>query len=204
MVLDGRVLGRKPEGIPSHRMQHVVAVHPHVAGQGVADGVVAHVPHVERTRRIGQHLQDVVLLLARVQTLGGIEVGIVVPALGPFLFDGLRIVTAFILLTAGSGGRGDGRLRGFAYTRASPSFIILILPALPLGGFGQTESLRGGLDILLDLLNQLADAAGSLFDHLANRLGGAFHRFAGRLRRAAILVLLGLLYRLHDLRSFNL
>ena len=190
-------------------MQHVVAIHPHVAGQGVADGVVAHVPHVERARRIGQHLEHVVLLLTRVQALGGIEVGIVVPALGPFLFDGLRMVTAFIPLTGGNGGREGGRLRGFVYTRASPIFIlifilILILPALRSGGFGQTEFLGGGLNILLDLLNQLADAPGGLLDHLANRLGGAFHHFFGRLRRAGILVLLGLLDWLHDLRSYKL
>ena len=60
-VLDGRVLRRQAEGVPAHGVQHVVALHALVAGDHVADGVVAHVAHVELARRVGEHLQAVVL-----------------------------------------------------------------------------------------------------------------------------------------------
>ena len=50
-VGDGGVLGRQAEGVPAHRLQHVVALHAHVARQHVADGVVAHVAHVQPARR---------------------------------------------------------------------------------------------------------------------------------------------------------
>ncbi len=47
LVFQGSVFGGEPEGIPAHGMEDVVALHPHVAGQGVANGVVADVAHVE-------------------------------------------------------------------------------------------------------------------------------------------------------------
>src|SRR4051794_14012912 len=31
VVLDGRVLGGKPESVPTHGVKHVIAAHPHVA-----------------------------------------------------------------------------------------------------------------------------------------------------------------------------
>ena len=43
-ALDGRVLRRQAEGVPAHRVQHVVAAGAHVAGDHVAHGVVAHMP----------------------------------------------------------------------------------------------------------------------------------------------------------------
>ena len=61
LVLDRRVLGRQAECIPTHRLQHVVPGHALVAADHVADGVVAHVAHVQRTGRIRQHRQAVVL-----------------------------------------------------------------------------------------------------------------------------------------------
>ncbi len=65
VVLDGGVFRGQAEGIPAHGMKHVVAVHPHVAGEGVANGVVAHVSHVQRARGIGQHFEHVVFLFCR-------------------------------------------------------------------------------------------------------------------------------------------
>ena len=43
----GRVLRGQPEGVPAHGMEHVEAPHTFVAGHHVADGVVAHVAHVD-------------------------------------------------------------------------------------------------------------------------------------------------------------
>ncbi len=65
VVLDRRVLGRQAERVPPHRLQHVVPGHALVAADDVADGVVAHVAHVQRAGRIRQHRQAVVLGLVR-------------------------------------------------------------------------------------------------------------------------------------------
>jgi len=95
VVLDGRIFRRQAEGIPSHGMKDVVAVHPHIAGEGVTDGVVAHMAHVQDAGGIGQHFEDVVFLLGSVG-LGGVELGIVLPALEPFGFHALRIVAVVV------------------------------------------------------------------------------------------------------------
>ena len=66
VVVDGRVLGRQPEGVPAHRHQHVEALHPQVARHHVVDGVVADVAHVQLAARVGQHRAGVELRPARV------------------------------------------------------------------------------------------------------------------------------------------
>ena len=64
LVLDGGVLGGQAEGIPAHGLQHAVAAHLVPAGEHVADGVVAHMAHVQLARRVGEHGQAVILGLA--------------------------------------------------------------------------------------------------------------------------------------------
>ena len=59
LVVHRRIFRRHAEGVPAHRLQHVFAAHPLVAGDDVADGVVAHVPHVQAAGRIGEHRQAV-------------------------------------------------------------------------------------------------------------------------------------------------
>src|SRR5476651_1202089 len=60
LLLDRRVLGGKAERIPAHGMQHVEALGALVARDHVALRVVAHVAHVDASRRIGKHLEHVV------------------------------------------------------------------------------------------------------------------------------------------------
>src|SRR4051812_47839068 len=59
--LQRRILRWKTEGVPTHRMQDVIAAHPHVTRQRVANRVVPHVSHMELAARIWQHLENVVL-----------------------------------------------------------------------------------------------------------------------------------------------
>ena len=90
LMLDGRIFRRKAERIPAHRMQNVEAAHLRIAGDDVADGVVAHVAHVDIARRIREHLEHVLLRLRRI--LGHlVEVGLG-PRLLPAGFDLVRIV----------------------------------------------------------------------------------------------------------------
>ena len=63
-VVDGGVLGGEAEGVPPHRVEHVVPAHPLVAGDRVADGVVPDVPHVDPAGRVREHLEAVVLRAA--------------------------------------------------------------------------------------------------------------------------------------------
>ena len=90
VVLDGRVLRRQAERIPAHGVQHVEAAHLGVARDDVADGVVAHVPHVDVARGVREHLEHVALRLGGV--LGHfVQVG-VGPRLLPAGLDLMRVV----------------------------------------------------------------------------------------------------------------
>ncbi len=60
-VLDRRVLGGKPERVPAHRMQDVVAPHPLEARQEIADRVDPYVAHVNSPGRVREHLEAVEL-----------------------------------------------------------------------------------------------------------------------------------------------
>jgi hypothetical protein len=94
VVLDGRVFGGQTEGVPAHGVQHVEAAHPFIAGQRVANGVVAHVADVQRAAGVRQHLQHVILgaggVLFRL-----VERRVAVPAVVPFQFQLLRVVLLF-------------------------------------------------------------------------------------------------------------
>ena len=82
------------EGVPTHRLKHVEAPHPMKAGHHVADGVVAHVSHMQLARRVGEHRQAVELraaafsgrLLDRAKREGS------VPVLLRFALDDLGVV----------------------------------------------------------------------------------------------------------------
>ncbi len=106
VVLNRRIFRRQTKGIPAHGMEHVVPVHPHVAGQRVADRIVTHVSHVQRAGGIGQHFEDVVFLLGGVG-FGGVEAGIALPALEPLRFHALRVVAVVVSSLSAA---GDGAL----------------------------------------------------------------------------------------------
>ncbi len=65
-ALHRRVLGRQPERVPPHRVQHVHALRALVARDHVAHRVVAHVPDMELAGRVGKHLQHVVFRPRRI------------------------------------------------------------------------------------------------------------------------------------------
>src|SRR5262249_43132540 len=55
-----RVLRRQAERVPAHRLKYVVTFHAVIARQHIANGVIAHVPHVQLPRRVGEHGQTIV------------------------------------------------------------------------------------------------------------------------------------------------
>ena len=58
-VLDGGVLRGQAEAVPAQRVHDLVAPHAAEAGRDIAQGVVAHVAHVDAAAGIGQHDQHV-------------------------------------------------------------------------------------------------------------------------------------------------
>ncbi len=115
LVLHRGVLGRHPEGVPAHRVEHVEAAGAHVARHDVAHRVVAHVAHVDAPRRVGEHLEHVISR-ARVVVVGPVQVALRpdrlpfrlgflgVVALGPHRFSIIRFKQASGLEPPGGGG----------------------------------------------------------------------------------------------------
>ncbi len=64
LVFHGRVFCWHTERVPAHGLQHVLALHTLVACNHVADGVVAHVPHVQLAAGVGEHRQAIEGVLA--------------------------------------------------------------------------------------------------------------------------------------------
>ena len=87
-VLDSRILCRHAKSIKAHRMNDIETFHGLVASQHIADGIVAHMPHVQIAGRIREHFQRIILWLLRVHLS---LVDILSQPLGlPFLFYALR------------------------------------------------------------------------------------------------------------------
>ena len=84
VVLDRRVFRRQTEGVPAHGLQHVLAQHPLIAADHVADGVVAHMAHVQPAGRVGEHAQAIEGLFTGL--LGDLKAAGVFPVLLGFLF----------------------------------------------------------------------------------------------------------------------
>ena len=96
LVLDRGVLGRQPEGIPTHRLQHVVSGHAPEPADHIADRVIAHVAHMQRARRVRQHRQAEVFRL--VGTLINLERARVAPVgLGSGFGGSWRILSGLSL-----------------------------------------------------------------------------------------------------------
>ena len=75
------------ERIPAHRLHHIKTFHAVIARQHIADGIVAHVPHMQLAGRIRKHRQTVIFWLV------GLFVGnkrlAAIPVLLRLLFDTL-------------------------------------------------------------------------------------------------------------------
>ncbi len=110
-----RVLGRHPERVPPHRMEHFGALHLLEPREHVAHRVIAHVAHVNAPAGVGEHLEDVALgLVAR---CCGAEGAGLLPGALPALVGARRIE---------SGGVHAGMLRTFRPTRASAQPAIAL------------------------------------------------------------------------------
>ena len=60
VVFHRRIFGRHTERIPTHGLHHIKAVQQFKAGKHIADGVVAHMPHMQLAAGIGKHGQAII------------------------------------------------------------------------------------------------------------------------------------------------
>ena len=90
--LDGVLLGGEAEGVPSHRVQDVEALHPLEAADDVGGGVPLGVADVQpRAAGVGEHVEDVELGPPAVE-VGGREGLVLLPVALPLGLDPLRVI----------------------------------------------------------------------------------------------------------------
>ena len=54
-MVQGGVFSGQAKGIPTHGLQHIKALHTVAACQHIANGVIAHMAHVQLARWVGKH-----------------------------------------------------------------------------------------------------------------------------------------------------
>ena len=88
-----RILGRQAKGVPTHGMHDHMPAGAFVARHHIAQRVVAHMPHMDLARGVGEHFQHVVFRHARRRHIGHREDGVAVPCLLPARLGSGEIIT---------------------------------------------------------------------------------------------------------------
>ncbi len=101
IVLHCGVLCRQAEGVPPHRVQHILAQHALVAGDDIGDGVVAHMAHVQLAAGVGEHREAVEFLPSCILLHG--KALLLLPVLLGGLFKNLRLVMRVHVLVYSTG-----------------------------------------------------------------------------------------------------
>jgi hypothetical protein len=99
-ALDGRVLGRETERVPTDGVEHVEALLSPVASDDITEGVGLGMPHVQVAGRIREHVEDVLARL-RVVAIGGAEGLGLVPDRLPLLLHGVEVVLGTVVVLLG-------------------------------------------------------------------------------------------------------
>ena len=131
-VFDSRVFSRHAESVVAHGMQDVVAVHAAVAGDDVANRVVADMPHMEVARRVRKHFQNIIRRLAVV--VGATVCLVFQPFMLPFLFYFLGNIFFQLLMPPIAAYSGRGRAAAGSssyYSVPVPSSQFLRSKTLP-------------------------------------------------------------------------
>ena len=91
--VDRVLLGGQPERIPAHRVEHVEVAHAPVARHDIGRSVPLRMAHVQaRTRRVREHVEHILLLLALAPLRR--EGVVLVPVVLPLAFDARVVVPA--------------------------------------------------------------------------------------------------------------
>jgi len=108
-VFNCELLSRQAKCIKSHRVQHVEAAHPLVAGHDVGRDIPQRVSNMQsHAARVGKHVEYVILRFGRVGIVGNSERAFTLPILLPLQFDVLEGIVCH-----------DGEASGFAGVQIS-------------------------------------------------------------------------------------
>ena len=121
-LADRGVLGRQAERVEALRMEDVHPVSRAEARGDVADRVHEHVPHVQRPRRVREHLEDVALRLHRL--VRHLERLRVLPDALPLLLDCACVVPVHRLTHSSRGHKKASRARGSTRTFAASAALV--------------------------------------------------------------------------------
>ncbi len=91
-ALARRILGGQAERVPAHRMHHIEAARPAVAGNDITQRVVADMPHMDLARGVREHLEHIVFRAGILRPVGDGEAGAVLPGLLPDGIGGAEVV----------------------------------------------------------------------------------------------------------------
>ena len=97
MVLYGKVFGRKSEGVPTHGVKHVIALHTLFASDYVKSGIGTGMAHMKSlTGGIGELNQSVIFRFCVI--VCGSKGLFFIPYILPLFFNGGKIVTFHFFL----------------------------------------------------------------------------------------------------------
>ncbi len=92
-MFNGCILGRHAKGVPAHGVKHIKTLQAFEARHNIADSVIAHMTHMNTTRRIRKHFQQVKVGLITV--IIGFEALVIGPVSLPFFFDFAGVIVRF-------------------------------------------------------------------------------------------------------------
>jgi len=95
-VLDGGVFRGQAESVPAHRMQNIESSHALVAGDDIANSVIADMADMDFAGRVGEHLQQIIFLFVFV--FRDFKSFFLFPLCLPLFFNLLRFVLHYLVL----------------------------------------------------------------------------------------------------------
>ena len=92
-MLDSRIFRRHAKGVKAHGVQYIKAPHGAETGNHIANGIVAHVAHMQIAGGIREHLQYIGFGFGRINL--AFKSVVLFPVLLPFLFYGMGSIFFF-------------------------------------------------------------------------------------------------------------
>ena len=93
VVLDGKLLCRQAESIPTHRVKNIKALHSLHTGNDIGCSITFWMAHMKSlSRRIREHVENVIFWFGKIVCVA-VERIFSVPNLTPFFFDCFVVVT---------------------------------------------------------------------------------------------------------------
>ena len=106
-LCDGRIFCGHPQSIPTDGMDDVEPFHGHKAGNNISDRIIPHLTHMYSSRRVGVHLETVVLCLLLIFT--GLERFFLLKIFCHFFSIFVKLYSSFMLAASSTLFQGSGQ-----------------------------------------------------------------------------------------------